>query len=136
MTYSKKLLHYFYHPKNIGKLKDADGIGEVGNVNCGDVMKIYIKVQKAISGKNKEKEIIKDIKTETMGCAAAIATSSMITELAKGKTLEDAEKLDYYSIADALEGMPPGKLHCSVLATEALKKAIENYRKKKNPKRI
>ncbi len=129
--YSKKLLYYFHHPKNIGKLKDADGIGEVGNVNCGDVMKIYIKVKLVTKGKNKNKEIIKDIKTETMGCAAAIATSSMITELAKGKTLEEAEKLDYYSIADALEGMPPGKLHCSVLATEALKKAVENYRKKR-----
>jgi len=109
------------NPRNKGKPKDYDAVGKVGNPICGDVMYIYIKV-------NDNK--IKNIGWETMGCAAAIATSSMITELAKGKTLEEAEKITKKDIADALDGLPPIKMHCSNLAADGLKKAIENYRKK------
>lgn len=126
ITYSKKVLKEFTEPKNMGEIKDADGIGKVGNPVCGDVMWLYIKVEK--KGK---KEILKDIKFKTFGCAAAIATSSMITQLAKGKTLEEAEKITRNDVAESLEGLPPVKMHCSNLASEALKKAIEDYRKKK-----
>jgi len=108
------------NPRNKGKLKDYDAVGKVGNPVCGDVMYIYIKVKD---------NRIEDIGWETMGCAAAIATSSMITELAKGKTLEEAEKITKKDIADALDGLPPIKMHCSNLAADGLKKAIENYKK-------
>lgn len=125
--YSKKVMDLFKHPKNMGEMKNPDGVGEIGNPTCGDVMKIYIKVSK-----NKEgKEIIKDIKVETFGCVAAVATSSALTEMAKGKTIEEAEKISNKSIVDVVEGLPPQKVHCSVLAAQALKKAIEDYRKKK-----
>jgi len=119
--YTQKVIDHFMNPRNKGKPKDYDAIGKVGNPICGDVMYIYIKV-------NGNK--IKNIGWETMGCAAAIATSSMITELAKGKTLEEAEKITKKDIADALDGLPPIKMHCSNLVADSLKKAIENYRKK------
>ena len=119
--YSKKVIEQFMHPKNMGRLKDADGVGQVGNILCGDMMTLYIKVKK---------DIISDIKFESFGCAAAIATSSMITELAKGKSLDEAEKLNRETVAKELGGLPPIKMHCSNMAAEALKKAIEDYKSK------
>lgn len=124
-TYTKKVMDLFKCPKNMGEMKNPDAVGEVGNPSCGDIMKIYIKVD------NKNgKEIIKDIKFQTMGCIAAIATSSMVTELAKGKTLEQAKKISNADVAESLKGLPPIKMHCSNLAANALRKAIENYKKK------
>lgn len=124
--YSNKVIKHFKNPQNMGKLKNPDGIGQVGNLLCGDTMQIYIKV-----GKNKKgEEMIKDISFETMGCVAAIATSSMITQLAKGKTLKEAEKITINDVADALGSLPPIKMHCSQLAVEGIRKAIEDYRKK------
>jgi nitrogen fixation NifU-like protein len=125
--YSKKVMEYFEHPHNIGEIKDADGIGKIGNPVCGDIMWLYIKVAKRKDGK----EYIKDIKVKTFGCVAAIATSSAITDLVKGKTLEEAEKISNKDIVDVVEGLPPQKVHCSLLAADALKKAIEDYRKKR-----
>lgn len=121
-TYSKEVLEHFSNPRNMGEMNNADAVGEMGNPSCGDVMKIYLKVKD-----NK----IKDIKFQTMGCAAAIATSSMITELAKGKTLEEAEKVTNKDVAESLKGLPPIKMHCSNLAADVLKIAIKNYRKNK-----
>ena len=133
--YSKKVLQYFMKPKNQGSMKNPDGFGTVGNPKCGDIMTVYIKVKKS-----KNREIISDIKFETLGCAAAIATSSMVTEIAKGKTLDKAFQITRSDVADKLEGLPPLKMHCSNLAEEALKRAIEDYRskaeievKRKNP---
>ncbi len=126
MEYSKKVMEYFLHPKNVGEIKDADGIGKVGNPVCGDVMYVYIKV-----AKKNGKEYIQDIKFKTLGCAAAIATSSMITELAKGKELEEANKISREDVAENLEGLPAIKMHCSNLASDALKKAIEDYKKRR-----
>jgi len=126
MQYSKKVLDHFTRPHNQGVIKNPDGVGSVGNPQCGDIMKIYIKVKK-----NKAGEVIDDIKFETLGCASAIATSSMITDLAKGKTLVEAEKISRNDVADALEGLPPIKMHCSNLASDALREAIMNYRNKK-----
>jgi len=124
--YTKKVLDILENPHNIGKIKDADGVGKVGNPACGDLMWCYIKV-----GKNeKGQEIIEDIKVKTFGCAAAIATSSMMTDLAKGKTLDEAENLTKDDVADSLDGLPKIKMHCSNLSSDALKKAIEDYRKK------
>jgi nitrogen fixation NifU-like protein len=120
--YSQKVMDHFLNPRNKGKLKDADAVGKVGNPVCGDVMYIYIKVN--------DNRIV-DIGWETMGCAAAIATSSMLSELAKGKTLDEGLKISRKDIADALEGLPPIKMHCSNLAAEGLHKAIENYRNRK-----
>jgi len=120
--YSEKVMKYFKSPKNMGKIKNADGVGKVGNIACGDILVLYIKVIK----KN-GKEIISNIKVETLGCAAAIATSSMVTELAKGKTLEEAMKISKDIIAKELGGLPPIKLHCSVLAVDALKEAVYDY---------
>jgi nitrogen fixation NifU-like protein len=114
-------------PKNQGRMKNPDGFGTVGNPACGDIMTVYIKIKKS---KDKDKEIISDIKFETLGCAAAIATSSMVTEMAKGKDLNEASKITRQSVADSLEGLPPAKMHCSNLAESALKRAIENYRSK------
>jgi nitrogen fixation NifU-like protein len=131
IKYSKKVLQNFMHPKNMGEIKDADGIGKIGNPTCGDVMWLYIKVGKDSKGK----EIITDIKFRTFGCAAAIATSSMITQLAKGKTLKEAEKITRNDVAESLKGLPPVKMHCSNLASDALKKAIEDYEKKKEKKK-
>jgi len=129
IKYSKKVMQHFIHPKNVGEIKDADGIGKVGNPICGDIMHVYIKV-----GKKNGKEIIKDIKFKTMGCAAAIATSSMITEIAKGKTLKEAMKITRNDVADELGGLPPIKMHCSNLAADALHSAIQNYLKRKKGK--
>ncbi len=125
MQYSKKVLEHFTRPHNQGIIKNPSGVGMVGNPVCGDLMKIYIKVKK-----NKSGEIIDDIKFETLGCASAIATSSMITDLAKGKPIEEAMKITRNDVADALEGLPPIKMHCSNLADEALHEAIKDYRKK------
>jgi len=124
-VYSEKVMEHFRNPKNVGEIKDADGIGKVGNPKCGDMMYVYIKVRD-----NK----IADIKFKTFGCVAAIATTSIMTELAKGKTVEDAEKLSNKDVADALEGLPPLKAHCSNLAADALHAAIEDYRNKKRKK--
>ncbi len=125
--YSKILIDHFRNPRNMGRMENPDGVGKVGNPACGDVMYIYIKV-----GKNeKGEEIIEDIKFETFGCAAAIGTSSMVTELAKGKTLEEAEKISKEDVAEAVGGLPPIKMHCSLLASDGLKAAIADYRKKK-----
>ena len=126
--YSKKVMEHFKQPHNMGELKDADGIGKIGNPTCGDMMYCYIKV-----GKNeKGEEIFKDIKVKTFGCVAAIATSSMVTDLAMGKTLEEAKKITRDNVKESLEGLPPIKVHCSNLAADALHKAIEDYEKKKD----
>ncbi len=128
--YSETLIDHFRNPRNMGRMENPDGVGKVGNPACGDVMYVYIKVDKNSEGK----EYIKDIKFETFGCAAAIGTSSMVTELAKGKTLEEAEKITKKDVADAVGGLPKRKMHCSLLAEEGLKAAIEDYRKKKAAK--
>ena len=122
-TYSKKVIKHFQEPHNYGKMKNPDGVGKVGNPVCGDVMHLYIKV---------EKEIIKDIKYETFGCVAAISTSSVVTDLAKGKTLQEALKIDSNKVIKSLGGLPAIKIHCSLLAVDALKKAINDYLLKKN----
>ncbi len=126
MKYNKKILKHFLHPKNVGEIKNPDAIGKVGNPVCGDIIEIYIKVDKSKKGE----KIIKDIKFKTFGCAAAIATSSMITEIAKGKTLDKVKKITNKEVANSLDGLPQIKMHCSNLASDALKKAIENYEKK------
>jgi len=124
MQYTDKVLEHFKHPHNQGEIKDADAVGEVGNPVCGDVMKVYIKI-----GKNKKgQEIIKDIKFQTLGCAAAIATSSVLTDLAKGKTLDQAVKIGKNEIIKELTKLPPEKIHCSILADQALHKAIGIYK--------
>lgn len=123
MNYNKKVMQNFMHPKNMGKMKNPDGVGKVGNPRCGDIMEVYIKIDKK-TGK------IKDIKFQTFGCAAAIATSSIITQIAKGKTLENAKKIKYKDVVEELGGLPAIKVHCSHLAQEALKRAIENYEEK------
>ena len=125
LKYSKKVMENFFHPKNMGEIKNPDGIGKIGNPRCGDIMWVYIKVEK-----KKGQEFVKDIKFKTFGCTAAIATSSMITQLAKGKTLEKAQKITRNDVAESLKGLPPIKMHCSNLASNALKKAIEDYKKK------
>jgi len=119
--YSDKVMDHFSNPRNVGEIENADGVGEVGNASCGDIMKIFLKV---------EDNVIKDIKFKTFGCGAAIATSSMVTEMAIGKTLEEAMELTNAAVADALDGLPPAKLHCSNLAADALHEAIKNYREK------
>jgi nitrogen fixation protein NifU and related proteins len=129
MQYSPLVIKHFMKPKNQGRMKNPDGVGTVGNPACGDIMTVYIKVKLV-----KDKEIISEIKFETLGCAAAIATSSMVTELAKGKTLAAAEHINRQNIADSLEGLPPAKMHCSNLASDALKRAIQDYRAK-DPKK-
>lgn len=130
LNYNKKVMKLFMNPKNMGEIKDADGVGKVGNPTCGDIMHVYIKVGKDKKGK----EILNDVKFKTFGCASAIATSSMITQIAKGKTLEEAQKIKYQEVVDSLGGLPPIKIHCSTLATEALNKAILDYKKKKEKK--
>jgi len=126
--YSDKVLDHFKNPRNMGEMKDADAVGEYGNPVCGDLMFIYIKVDTRDG-----KAIIADISFQTFGCAAAIATSSMITELAKGKTLEEAKTINRDDIANSLGGLPPQKLHCSNLAADALHDAIKKYYSKKEP---
>jgi nitrogen fixation NifU-like protein len=125
-TYTKEVIKHFTKPQNQGEIKNASAIGEIGNPTCGDVMKVYLKIKK-----KKGKDYIKEIKFQTMGCAAAIATSSMITKLAKGKTIEQAKKITNTQVAESLKGLPPIKMHCSNLAADALKKAIENFESRK-----
>ncbi len=124
--YSKKVMEHFRHPRNMGQMRAADGIGRVGNPICGDVMQMFIKIREQDG-----KEIISDIKFQTFGCVAAIATSSMTTELVKGKTLDEALKIGRSDVARALKGLPPIKMHCSNLASEALHAAIKDYYKKR-----
>lgn len=127
MQYTKKVIEHFRNPHNQGRIRNADAVGQVGNSACGDIMKIYLKV-----GKNKKAEaIIKDIKFETLGCAAAISVSSALTDMAKGKTLAEAQKITKDQIVKNLGGLPPIKVHCSMLGVEALQQAIEKYNKKK-----
>ena len=116
--YSEKVMDHFRNPRNIGVIEDADGIGEVGNAKCGDIMKIYLKI---------ENDIITDVKFETFGCGSAIASSSMATELIKGKPVEEALSLTNKAVVEALDGLPAHKLHCSVLAEEAIKAALKDY---------
>jgi len=125
-VYSDKVMEHFANPRNVGEIVDADGIGKVGNPQCGDVMWLYIKVKD---------NIITDIKFKTFGCGAAIATSSMITELARGKTIEEAKKISRSDVADELGGLPAVKMHCSNLAADALKEAIKDYEAKQAAKR-
>lgn len=117
--YSEKVLEHFRNPRNVGRIEDADGVGKVGNPICGDVMVMYLKIRN---------NRIEDAKFETFGCGAAIATSSMATELVKGKTIEEALQITNQAVAEALDGLPPHKMHCSVLAEEAIRAAIEDYR--------
>jgi nitrogen fixation NifU-like protein len=119
--YNAKVMEHFQNPRNVGEIEDEDGVGEIGNPVCGDIMKLYIKV--------KDDRII-DAKFKTFGCGAAIATSSMVTELVKGKTLKEAERISRNTVAEALDGLPPIKMHCSNLAADALHKAIEDYKKR------
>ena len=121
MLYSEKVMDHFMNPRNVGKIDDADGIGEVGNAKCGDIMKIYIKV---------DNNTITDVKFNTFGCGSAIASSSMATEMIKGKPIDEALDLTNKAVAEALDGLPAHKLHCSVLAEEAIKAAIEDYKAK------
>ncbi|MGE5631243.1 MAG: Fe-S cluster assembly scaffold protein NifU [Caulobacteraceae bacterium] len=119
--YSEKVMDHFTNPRNVGEIEGANGVGEVGNAKCGDIMKIYLDI---------EDNIIKDVKFKTFGCGAAIATSSIATEMIKGKTVDEALALTNKAVIEALDGLPPAKIHCSVLAEEAVKAAIEDYKKK------
>jgi len=121
--YSDKVMDHFSNPRNVGEIENADGVGEVGNASCGDIMKIYLKV---------ENDVIKDVKFKTFGCGAAIATSSMVTEMAIGKTIDEALELTNAAVAQALDGLPPAKMHCSNLAADALHEAIKNYKESKS----
>ncbi len=116
--YSEKVMDHFQHPRNVGEIEDANAVGQVGNAKCGDIMKMYMKI---------ENDIIVDVKFKTFGCGAAIATSSMATELVKGKSIDEALKLSNKAVMEALDGLPPVKVHCSVLAEEAISAAIQNY---------
>ena len=119
--YSEKVMDHFRNPRNVGVIEDADGVGEVGNAKCGDIMKIYLKI---------ENGIVEDVKFETFGCASAVASSSMATELIKGQPVSEALKLTNQAVAEALDGLPAYKMHCSVLAEEAIRNALEDYYKK------
>ena len=121
--YSEKVMDHFTNPRNVGEIADASGVGTVGNAKCGDIMRIYLKI---------ENGIIEDVKFKTFGCGAAIATSSMATEMVKGKSIEEAMKLTNKAVAEARDGLPPVKMHCSLLAEQALKEALEDYFKKNN----
>lgn len=124
--YNEKVMDHFSNPRNVGELEDASGVGEVGNPTCGDIMRISIKVN--------DERIIEDVKFKTFGCGAAIATSSMVTELVKGKSLDEALEITNQAVAEALGGLPPAKMHCSNLAADALHKAIEDYKTKLDAK--
>ena len=130
MEYSEKVMDHFANPRNVGTIEDADAVGEVGNAKCGDIMKMYLKIN--------DEGVITDIKFKTFGCGAAVATSSMATEMVKGKTIQDALQLTNKAVAEALDGLPPVKMHCSVLAEEALRSAIADYyrRQGKDPEAI
>ena len=119
--YSEKVMDHFTHPRNVGEIENADGIGEVGNAKCGDIMRMYLKI---------DGDIIQDVKFKTFGCGSAIASSSMATELIIGKTIDEAMELTNKAVADALDGLPPIKMHCSVLAEQAIKSALLDYAKK------
>ena len=123
MLYSEKVMDHFMHPRNVGVIENADGVGEVGNAKCGDIMKMYLKI---------DNEVISDVKFETFGCASAIASSSMATEMIKGKPVAEAMLLTNKAVAEALDGLPPHKMHCSVLAEEAIQSALEDYESKKS----
>ena len=127
MDYSEKVMDHFANPRNVGVIEDANAVGEVGNAKCGDIMKMYMKIN--------DEGVIEDIKFKTYGCGAAVATSSMATEMVKGKTIEEALKLTNKAVAEALDGLPPVKMHCSVLAEEAIQAALTDYytRKGLNP---
>lgn len=124
--YSEKVMEHFRNPRNVGEIEDPSGVGEVGNPQCGDMMKLYIKI---------EGDKIVDAKFQTFGCGAAIATSSMVTEMVKGKTLDEALTISNEMVAEALDGLPPVKMHCSVLAEEALKSAIDDYHNRQDNKK-
>lgn len=138
--YNEKVMDHFYNPRNVGEIKDADGIGQVGNMKCGDIMYVYIKVGKRLkNGSHSAKatrdsaeaeEYVEDIKFKTLGCAAAISASSMMTELAKGKSLDEVAKMTRDDINEALGILPAQKYHCSILSADAIHKALEDYRKK------
>ena len=119
--YSEKVMEHFRHPRNVGVIEDANGVGEVGNVKCGDIMKMYLKI---------EDDVVQDVKFETFGCGSAIASSSMATELIKGQPVSEAMKLTNKAVAEALDGLPDYKMHCSVLAEEAIRAALEDYEKR------
>ena len=123
--YSEKVMDHFRNPRNVGVIEDADGIGEVGNAKCGDIMKMYLKI---------DNDVITDVKFETFGCGSAIASSSMATEMIKGQPVSEAMKLTNKAVAEALDGLPDYKMHCSVLAEEAIKNALEDYENRKNSK--
>ena len=116
--YTEKVMDHFMNPRNVGEIENADGVGEVGNAKCGDIMRIYLDV---------DGDIIKDVKFKTFGCGAAVATSSMVTEMVKGKTIEEALQITNNAVAEALDGLPPAKMHCSNLAADALHEAIKDY---------
>ena len=120
--YSEKVMDHFSNPRNVGEINDANGVGEVGNLKCGDIMRIYLKIN--------DEKVIEDVKFKTFGCGAAVATSSMATELIKGKTIDEALTLTNSAVAEALDGLPPVKMHCSVLAEEAVKSAVADYYKR------
>lgn len=124
--YTDKVMDHFTNPRNVGDMQDASGVGEVGNAKCGDIMRIYLKVD--------DNDVITDVKFKTFGCGAAIATSSMVTELVKGKTLKDALEISNAAVAEALGGLPPAKMHCSNLAADALHEAIKDFMAKKEGK--
>lgn len=123
MQYSEKVMDHFLNPRNVGQIEDASGVGEVGNAKCGDIMKIFLDI---------EDEIIKDVKFQTFGCGSAIASSSMATEMVKGKTIHEALAVTNRAVAEALDGLPPVKMHCSVLAEQAIKAALIDYAQKNN----
>lgn len=124
MIYTDKVMDHFRNPRNVGEIEDANGVGEVGNAKCGDIMKIYLKVN--------DNGIIEDVKFKTFGCGSAIASSSMATELIKGKHIDEAWELSNKAVAEALDGLPPVKMHCSVLAEQAIKAALVDYAQKNN----
>ena len=119
--YSEKVMDHFLHPRNVGVIEDANAVGEVGNAKCGDIMKMYLKIKD---------DVVEDVKFETFGCGSAIASSSMATEMIKGKPLSEVEKLTNKAVTEALDGLPAHKIHCSVLAEEAIHSALEDYRRK------
>lgn len=121
--YSDKVMDHFTNPRNVGEIESPDGVGEVGNAKCGDIMKIYLRINDSV---------ITDVKFKTYGCGSAIASSSMATEMIKGKTVDEALKLTNKAVTEALDGLPPVKIHCSVLAEQAIKKALQDYAKKNN----
>jgi len=123
--YSEKVMDHFTNPRNVGEIENADGVGQVGNAKCGDIMKIYLKI---------EDDVIVDVKFKTFGCGSAIASSSMATEMVKGKTIQEAMDLTNKAVAEALDGLPPVKMHCSVLAEQAIKSALLDYSKRNNVK--